>query len=345
VFCCDGGHPDQFTSKGAIVDIFADWSEGATTLRWHSTTEANDGAEISAFVRRAGTPGKPALVCVHGFPTSSIDFFALAQELSAEFDIFTLDFPGYGLSDKPPAPYVYSLYDDARLLMHAITDVWKLTDYVMVTHDRGSSVGMIALELLASQHPGALPANVVLTNANIYLRLSNLTAFQTALLDDATSRATAAATTPDLLAAGLGATTFMPRRDLDDPEIAALAKCFAHNDGIRVLPDTIRYLYERAADETRWLESLSRSDTNLNLVWGVHDTVAPLRVPNHVWQTYLKNKPGRNRYWVVPTADHYVQCDAPAQLAQIIRLTAAESDIVLQTLGEEPDGAVLVDQS
>ena len=36
----------------------------------------------------------------------------------------------------------------------------------------------------------------------------------------------------------MGATTFMPRRTLDDPEIAALAKCFAHNDGIRVLPDT-----------------------------------------------------------------------------------------------------------
>ena len=59
----------------------------------------------------------------------------------------------------------------------------------------------------------------------------------------------------------------------------------------------------------------------------------------------MKNKPGRNRYWVVPTADHYLQCDAPQQLAQIIRLTANGSDIALQTLGDQPDGAVLVDQS
>ena len=84
----------------------------------------------------------------------------------------------------------------------------------------------------------------------------------------------------------------MPRRNLEDPEIAALAKCFAHNDGIRVLPDTIQYLHERAEDETRWLEALSTSEVNLSLVWGVHDNVSPLRVPNHVWQTYLKNKPG-----------------------------------------------------
>lgn len=282
---------------------------------------------------------------VHGFPTSSIDYFALVGELGADFDIFLLDFPGYGLSDKPPEPYVYSLYDDARLLAHAITQVWGLTEYRMLTHDRGSSVGMIAVSMLAAQEPPAVPADLILTNANIYLPLSNLTAFQTALLDPATARATAAATTPELLAAGMGASTFMPRRTLEDPEIAALAKCFAHNDGVRVLPDTIAYLHERAAGETSWLEALSTSEVDTTVVWGIHDNVSPLRVPNYVWQTYLRTKPGRNRYWVLPGADHYLQCDAPKQLAQIVRLTARGEDIPLQTLGNQPDGALLVDQN
>ena len=296
------------------------------------------------FSRRCGTPGAPALVLVHGFPTSSIDFFALARELGSEFDMFLLDFPGHGLSDKPPEPYVYSLYDDARLLVHAITQVWQLTEYRMLTHDRGSSVGMIALGMLAAEDPPALPVDVIFTNANIYLPLSNLTVWQTALLDPATARATAAATTPETLAAGLGVTTFMPRRTPEDPEIAALAKCFAHNDGIRVMPDVIQYLHERAKGETGWLEALSKIPVNTTLVWGLHDNVAPLRVANQVWHTYLKDKPGRSRYWVLPTADHYLQCDAPGQLAQIVRLTAEGGDIPLQTLGNEPHGAVLVDQ-
>lgn len=294
------------------------------------------------FSRRCGTPGKPALVCVHGFPTSSIDYFSLAHELNSEFDIFLLDFPGYGLSDKPPEPYVYSLYDDARLLVHTITQVWKLTEFRMLTHDRGSSVGMIALGLLAAEK--ALPVDLILTNANIYLPLSNLTVFQSALLNSATGRATAAATTPELLAAGLGASTFLPRRTLDDPGIFALAKCFAHNDGIRVLPDTVQYLNERAVDETIWLAALSKLSVNMTLVWGLHDNVAPLRVANHVWQAYLKDMPGQSRYWIVPSADHYLQCDAPRQLAQIIRITAIGEDIPLQTLQNLPDGAVLVDQ-
>jgi pimeloyl-ACP methyl ester carboxylesterase len=282
---------------------------------------------------------------VHGFPTSSIDYFPLARELKDGFEIFALDFPGYGVSDKPPEPYVYSLYDDARLLVHAITEVWKLTDYQMITHDRGCSVGMIAVGLLAEK--SALPSDLILTNGNIYLPLSNLTAFQTALLNDKTARATAAETTPELLAAGLGFTTFMPRRTPDNPEIAALAKCFAYNDGMRVLPDTIQYLHERAADEKSWLERLSKLPVNVTLVWGLHDTVAPLRVANHVWQTYLRGMPSRSRYWVVPGADHYMQCDAPAELAQILRLTAQGESLALQlqTLGDRPDGAVLVDQA
>lgn len=326
------------------MDLFSEWRDGGTQLSWRSTTEANGDAELRVFLRRYGTPGAPALVCVHGFPTSGIDYFALAKELGEEFEIFTLDFPGYGLSDKPPEPHVYSLYDDARLLVHAITEEWNLTEYRMITHDRGSSVGMIALGLLAEK--SLLPIDLIITNANIYLPLSNLTVFQTLLLDSATGRATAADTTPELLAAGLGVTTFMPRRIPEDPEIAALAQCFAHNDGIRVLPDTIQYLHERAADEKQWLEALSKIRVNATLVWGLHDTVAPLRVANHVWQAYLRDMPGLSRYWVLPSADHYVQCDAPAELAQIIRLTAQGTDIalLLQTLGDRTDGAVLVDQ-
>ncbi len=327
------------------MDIFVEWNNGGTELSWHSTTEANDGQAVTVFLRRYGTPGKPALVCVHGFPTSSIDYYPLARELSDDFETFTLDFPGYGVSDKPPEPYVYSLYDDARLLVHAITEVWKLTEYRMITHDRGCSVGMIALGLLAET--SSLPEDLIITNGNIYLPLSNLTAFQTALLNSATGRATAAETTPELLAAGLGFTTFMPRRTPEDPEIAALAKCFAFNDGMRVLPDTIQYLHERASDEKSWLEKLSKLPVNTTLVWGLHDTVAPLRVANHVWQTYLRDMSGRSRYWVVPGADHYLQCDAPGELAQIVRLTAQGDSIALQlqTLGDRPEGAVLVDQS
>jgi pimeloyl-ACP methyl ester carboxylesterase len=327
------------------MGAFEEWRSDGTEIRWVSTTAANSGAVVDVFTRRCGTPGAPALVCVHGFPTASIDFLALTRELGADFDIYLLDFPGYGLSDKPAAPYVYSLYDDARLLVHAITAHWHLTDYMMLTHDRGSSIGMIALSMFDDIEDASPPREVIFTNANIYLPLANLTGFQKALLDPTVARSTARATTPEMLAAGMGMTTFMPRRGMDDPEIEALAQCFAHNDQVAVLPDTIQYLNERAADETNWLQALSVSGINTSLVWGLHDNVSPVRVANYVWQEFLRGKPGLNRYWILPSADHYLQCDAPEQLADVVRLTAAAEPTSLCTVGDWPEGAVLVDQT
>ena len=115
-----------------------------------------------------GTPGAPALVCVHGFPTSSIDYHALVGELGAEFDIVRSTSPAYGLSGKPPDPISTRSYDDARLLVHAITEIWKLDAYRMITHDRRSSIGMIVLGMLADQNIETLPADIFMTNASSF---------------------------------------------------------------------------------------------------------------------------------------------------------------------------------
>ena len=117
-------------------------------------------------------------------------------------------------------------------------------------------------------------------------------------------------------------TTFMPRRSPQDPEIIALAKCFAHNDGVAILADTVKYLHERAADETGWLERLAGIDVNTTLIWGLHDGVAPLRVANHVWQAYLKDKPGQSRFWVVPGAAPTTPQTATEHISSMARALA-----------------------
>ena len=93
---------------------------------------------------------------------------------------------------------------------------------------------------IAEDGAAVAPGDAVLTNANIFLPLANLTPLQKALLDPSTAQSVAAQVTPEELAAGMGAFTFMPRRTLGDPEIAAIAKCLAHKSGVQVLPDTIQ---------------------------------------------------------------------------------------------------------
>ena len=67
------------------MDIFDEWRSGGTEIHWRSTTAANAKADVTVFTRRCGTPGAPALVCVHGFPTASIDFVSLTRELDADY--------------------------------------------------------------------------------------------------------------------------------------------------------------------------------------------------------------------------------------------------------------------
>ena len=150
----------------------------------------------------------------------------------------------------------------------------------------------------------------------MFLPLSNLTPFQKAVLDPTTAAELLGGLSPEALAVGMGQSTFTPPRGLDDPAIAALAECFATNDGIAVLHHTIQYLRERARDERRWLEALAESSTPTTLVWGVFDDVSPVRVANHVWQAYLRGKPGSNEYWLLPAANHYLQDDQPDALVR-----------------------------
>jgi pimeloyl-ACP methyl ester carboxylesterase len=141
------------------------------------------------------------------------------------------------------------------------------------------------------------------------------------------------------------ASTNMKLRNLSETDNEAHDKRISHKDGDDKLPDTIKKLNYRDYEETNRLTALSMNNINTTLVWGLHDNVSPVRVANFVWRNFLHDKPGRNRYWILPSADHYLQCDAPAQLAEVVRITAAGETTALCTLGNAPDGAVLVDQT
>ncbi len=272
-----------------------------------------------------GDEGKPALLMVHGFPTSSFDFRLLSQELNADFRMCMLDFPGYGFSDKPAGGYRYSLKDDAQLLWHFVTKVVPMREFSLLSHDRGDSVSLAFLSLYqeAAEPPFRI-AHQYISNGNVYLPLANLTDFQKRMLDPATSPAAVQAVTPALLAAGMGSTTFTPALKPADPVVKAMAAQFAYQSGVQALPATIQYLNERKEMEVTYLQVLARSAAPVTLIWGVHDMIAPLRVADYVWDTALKTRKAAGAYWIVPCGNHYVQHDQPSAVAGIIRAAVAK---------------------
>jgi pimeloyl-ACP methyl ester carboxylesterase len=316
------------------------WRARGAYFSWSPSGE--NAAPVEVFHVELGDPEAPVLALVHGFPTCSIDWFEVAERLSAHYRVCALDFPGYGFSDKPRA-WGYSLRRDAELLDHYLAEVVGAKSVVMVAHDRGDSVALIHAANAADRQARVGLEHLVLCNANIFLPLSNLTDAQRLMLHNPELLGQL---TPELLAAGMGAATFTPPRTAEDPEVQALTATFAHGDGIGVLNDTIQYLRERSVDEQAWLRALAATSLPTTIVWGAYDTVSPIRVATYVWHEHMMFKPGPNAFYLIPGANHYLQNDRPDALVRtVLHALDSPQDAAPGAVGDEVDAPILVDRS
>ena len=116
------------------------WREKGSYFSWRP--RSGDAAEVQIFHVEVGDPDAPPLVLVHGFPTSSIDWFEVAEPLSERYRVCAMDFPGFGFSDKPLG-WGYSLTRDAEVLEYYVAEVLGLESMILYAHDRGSSVALV----------------------------------------------------------------------------------------------------------------------------------------------------------------------------------------------------------
>ena len=300
-----------------------EWCQAGGYFSWQSTLPENAGyGALNIFHVCQGNPEHPAVLMIHGYPTSSYDYADLAKELSRDHYVCALDTPGYGFSDKPKHGYRYSIFDDARLVDEYIREVARLDEVVLLTHDKGDSVGLALLQIYQAydDRPYTITHHFV-TNGNIYLPLAQLTLAQKALLNPTLGPLLSSLVSGDTLASGLARQVYA--RQLPQAEIDALASIFGYQDGMTVQHDIIKYLNERTENEVVWLAALGRSDVPATIIWGELDAVAPLAVPDYAWAKYLQDRDAPAAYWRIPCADHYLQVDEPELIARILRTTLA----------------------
>lgn len=308
IFACQtsAAQDDEFVFYS---DLARDWYEGGEHFEWTSTTEDNNSKKVSVFYKTWGDEEKPKLLLLHGFPNSSFDYYKMIPLLAQDYHIAALDFPGSGFSDKPLEGYNYMFAENAEIVDHFVREVVNFSDFALYTHDRGVSIGLAFLgNYLDNPNPGYTINYHFLSNSGMFLPLANLVPFQLALLDtDAGERL-------------IAARAAQPRRTEGEPEALAFSDIFAFNQGNVSLLYVGRYLLERQANELSWLENLSRSPIPVAYLWGLADDINPIRIPNHVWHTYLNDRDVESSYWILPTAGHYPQRDNPEAVAKIISL-------------------------
>ncbi len=119
---------------------------------------------LKVFYRSAGNPEHPAVLLLHGFPTSSHMFRDLIPALADRYYVVAPDLPGFGFSDAPGrASFKYS-FDHLAEVIDRFTEELKLKRYVIYVFDYGAPVGF----RLALRHPERITA-IISQNGNAYL--------------------------------------------------------------------------------------------------------------------------------------------------------------------------------
>jgi pimeloyl-ACP methyl ester carboxylesterase len=124
------------------------------------TIEA-DGVRV--FYREAGPADAPAVLLLHGFPSSSHMYRELIPRLAKRYRVIAPDLPGFGFTKVPEQrQYKYS-FDALAQTVEAFVDALGLQRYTLYVFDYGAPTGY----RVALAHPERVTA-IVSQNGNAY---------------------------------------------------------------------------------------------------------------------------------------------------------------------------------
>ena len=127
----------------------------------YKNTEVNG---LNIFYREAGAKTTPAILLLHGFPSSSHMFRDLIPALADDFHVIAPDYPGFGYSDAPaPDQFAYT-FDHLAEVIEKFIQALGLKKFSLYLQDYGGPVGF----RLATAQPERIQALIV-QNANAYL--------------------------------------------------------------------------------------------------------------------------------------------------------------------------------
>jgi pimeloyl-ACP methyl ester carboxylesterase len=131
-----------------------------TTKVAHRTVKVRD---LDVFYREAGPKDAPAVLLLHGFPTSSQMFRNLLPALADRYRVLAPDYPGFGHSSMPLRDEFAYTFDNLGTVVEEFTAILGLSKYALYVQDYGAPVGY----RLASRHPDRVTA-IVVQNGNAY---------------------------------------------------------------------------------------------------------------------------------------------------------------------------------
>jgi pimeloyl-ACP methyl ester carboxylesterase len=136
-------------------------TQRTSTPRVHHRT-VNVG-KLGIFYREAGPKDAPAILLLHGFPTSSHMFRDLIPRLAESYRVVAPDYPGFGQSSMPARDRFAYTFDNLAKVIDDFTVKVGLSSFTLYVQDYGAPIGF----RIATAHPERI-RGLVIQNGNAY---------------------------------------------------------------------------------------------------------------------------------------------------------------------------------
>jgi len=272
-----------------------------STEDWRQSGVLFEVSGHSIFCKVSDNKSKPALLLIHGFPTSSWDWQYMWEVLCKDFFVIAPDMLGFGFSDKPVQ--AYSILKQADL-MEAVLAEFNVSSCHILAHNYGDTV---AQELLARCIDGSNSfqiRSVCFLNGGLFPETHIARPIQKFLISPLGFIATILMGKKSFnrsFSAVFGKDTKPSEEELD-----AFWEIIRYRNGQRNFHRLIRYMSERKLFRERWVGALQEAVIPLRVIDGADDPVSGL----HMTIRYRE---------LVPNADvvllegigHYPNTEAP----------------------------------
>jgi pimeloyl-ACP methyl ester carboxylesterase len=266
---------------------------------------------LSIFYREAGPKDAPAILLLHGLPSSSRMYEPLLSRLADRYHLIAPDYPGFGHSDWPhPAQFAYT-FDRCAEVMNHFTEAIALSRYTLYMQDYGGPVGF----RMALSHPERISAlivqNAVAHNEGLGAiwkarrafwadREANEKSLRTNLLSLATTRTRHVGEDPNV--------------ERYDPDLWTDEFAFLNQPSQAEIQSDLFYDYRTNVDSyPKWQAWLREKQPRLLVIWGKFD---PSFAPSEP-EAYRRDVPNAQVH--VLDAGHFELDTAADEIAALLR--------------------------
>ncbi|MDB9893815.1 alpha/beta hydrolase [Flavobacteriaceae bacterium] len=259
--------------------------------------------DTSSFFSTEDQVPSKTMVVLHGYPTSSYDYYKVLPELSKHYRVIIHDHLGFGFSDKP-LDYSYSLLDQADLALQ----LWQqlgVKKVHLLAHDYGTSV---ATEIIARNNNHELTIEIeklTLCNGSMHIELSQLRTIQKLLKNKWLGKYVAKLTTYAIFSKNLR-NVYFDKTKVSNNELKDMWMQLEYNEGRKVIHKLSQYINERYTYWNRWIGALKETNLQTNIVWAKNDPVAVPAIARLIATEISNNK----LFWIENTG-HFPMLENP----------------------------------